>query len=122
MTDPVNALGQPAPNRTDFKSWSREGLEKFARHVADENLVLEANNNVLLEQWRAEVKKNEPAPPLTTDELDLCRQWFNSVQDTNGGYLTPQDYVLAEKLYKQLDMRVPHSISEIAAQGIGAKK
>lgn len=59
MTDPVNALGQPAPNRTDFKSWTREGLEKFARHVADENLVLEANNKALHEAWRQEVLKNE---------------------------------------------------------------
>lgn len=59
MTEKVNALGQPAPNRTDFKSWTREGLEKFARDVADENLVLRTDNKVLLEQWRAEVKKNE---------------------------------------------------------------
>jgi hypothetical protein len=52
----VNALGQPAPNRTDFSGWSRKGLEEFAREVADENLVLRADNKALLEAWRAEVR------------------------------------------------------------------
>lgn len=60
------------------------------------------------------------ALPLTPEELDLCRQWFNSVQDVNGGYLTTLDYVLAEKLYRQLNMRVPNSISEITKSGIGS--
>ena len=36
----VNALGQPSPNRTDFKAWDRDALEKFARHCADDNLIL----------------------------------------------------------------------------------
>ena len=52
MTDKVNALGVPAPNRTDFKNWSRENLEAFARQAADENLVLQANNKALHEAWR----------------------------------------------------------------------
>ena len=62
------------------------------------------------------------ALPLTPEELDLCRQWFNSVQDVNGGYLTTLDYVLAEKLYRQLNMRVPNSISEITKSGIGGRR
>lgn len=49
---PVNALGQPSPGRTDFKGWTREGLEQFARQVADENLVLRANNDALHIAWR----------------------------------------------------------------------
>ena len=48
---------------------------------------------------------------LTNEEFDLCRQWFDSVQDVNPDYLHQDDYVLAEKLYKLLDMRVPNSIS-----------
>jgi len=48
----VNALGEPSPNRTDFKDWSRENLEAFARQAADENLVLQANVAALLAQWR----------------------------------------------------------------------
>ncbi len=60
----------------------------------------------------------QPAPvQLTDDELDVCRQWFNSVQDTNGGYLTGHDYVLAEKLYLHLGLRVPDSVKQ-AAHGI----
>lgn len=59
MNEPVNALGQPSPGRTDFKGWSREALEDFARLAADENLVLRADNKVLLEQWRALVKEIE---------------------------------------------------------------
>ena len=57
--------------------------------------------------------------PLTPEELDLCRQWFDSIQDTNAEYLEPSDYLLAEKLYRQLNMRVPNSISEITKSGIG---
>ncbi len=57
MSEPVNALGQPSPGRTDFKDWSRESLERFARLVADENLVLRTDNKVLLEQWRALVEE-----------------------------------------------------------------
>lgn len=52
MTEKTNALGQPSPNRTDFKDWSRESLEAFARQAADENLVLQANVSALLQQWR----------------------------------------------------------------------
>lgn len=59
MTDQVNALGQPSPNRTDFTSWSRKGLEEFARQAADENLVLRADNKALLEQWRVQVREIE---------------------------------------------------------------
>lgn len=57
-----------------------------------------------------------PAPAeahgLTRDDLDLCRQWFNSAQDTNGGYLDRADYVLAERIYRALGLRVPSSITE----------
>lgn len=57
MTDKVNALGQPSPGRTDFKDWSRETLEAFARQAADENLVLRANNDALHAAWRKEVSR-----------------------------------------------------------------
>jgi hypothetical protein len=48
--------------------------------------------------------------PLTDDELDVCRQWFNSVKDTNKNYLTGHDYALAEKLHMHLGLRVPYSV------------
>lgn len=49
------------------------------------------------------------------EDFDLFRQWFDSVQDTNGGYLNKADYVLAAKLYKHLEMRIPSSIGGPAA-------
>jgi hypothetical protein len=58
----VNALGQPAPNRTDFTLWSRENLEAFARQAADENLVLRADNKALHEAWRQAVKAGLSQP------------------------------------------------------------
>jgi hypothetical protein len=42
----VNALGQPAPRRTDFSTWSRGTLESCARHAADENLLPFARDRV----------------------------------------------------------------------------
>jgi hypothetical protein len=38
----LNALGEPSPNRTDFSTWQRGSLERFARQTADENLLLRA--------------------------------------------------------------------------------
>lgn len=53
---------------------------------------------------------------FTAEEVNTMRQWFDSVQDTNGGYLNPDDYVLAAKLYRLCGMRVPNSISSISEQ------
>lgn len=49
---PTNALGQPSPGRTDFRSWSRDNLESFARMAADENLVLRHRCQLLQQAWR----------------------------------------------------------------------
>ena len=59
------------------------------------------------------------ADDFTPEELSLCRQWFDFLRDTNAEYFEPSDYLLAEKIYKQLNMRVPNSISEITKSGIG---
>ena len=52
----LNALDQPSPGRTDFTSWDRGHLERFAREVADENLVLSNDLKVALAAWREAVK------------------------------------------------------------------
>lgn len=54
---------------------------------------------------------------LTRDELELCRQWFDAVQDVNPEYLQPSDFVLAKKIHELLGMRVPHSIAPPASPG-----
>ena len=46
------------------------------------------------------------------DEVDRIRQWFDSLEDTNTAYLVREDYVLAKKIFKKLEMRVPGSILE----------
>ena len=51
----INALGQPSPGRTDFTTWSRDGLERFARIAADENLVLRTDLKATLAAWRQAV-------------------------------------------------------------------
>lgn len=55
---PVNVLGQPSPNRTDFSAWSRPTLEQFARQVADENLVLRDDLKNALAAWRQAVRES----------------------------------------------------------------
>lgn len=55
---------------------------------------------------------NTESSAVSNHEMNLFRQWFDSVQDTNAEYLQKVDYVLAEKIYKKLGMRVPNSISE----------
>jgi hypothetical protein len=52
-----------------------------------------------------------PKPePMTRDELDRCRQWFNCTEDAHALYLDKHDYALAKKLYEALGMRVPHRV------------
>lgn len=50
--EPVNALGQSSPNRTDFTRWERGHLERFARQAADENLLLREDCKAALAAWR----------------------------------------------------------------------
>jgi hypothetical protein len=57
---PANALGEPAPGRTDFTLWARPNLEVFARQTADENLVLRANLRALQDAWRQEISRDVP--------------------------------------------------------------
>ncbi len=52
------------------------------------------------------------AKELTKAEANLCRQWFDSVQDVSPAYLEVADYKLARDLYCALGMRVPNSIAE----------
>jgi hypothetical protein len=47
---------------------------------------------------------------LTEDELNLTREWFDSVQDLNPDYLEQKDYRLQVKVLRALDRRVPHDV------------
>lgn len=35
---------------------------------------------------------------LTTNELDIIRQWYNAVQDLNPDYLETRDNILIDKI------------------------
>lgn len=47
---------------------------------------------------------------ISPKELEIIRQWFDCLQDTNPGYLTPEDYQLAKRIYDLRGIRVPDSI------------
>lgn len=47
---------------------------------------------------------------LTKAELEIVRQWFGNVQDTNPKYLDKDDFILARQIYERLGIRVPDSI------------
>jgi len=47
--------GTQAP--TDFKSWDRETLERFAREAADENRQLRDDLRTALDAWHKLVKE-----------------------------------------------------------------
>lgn len=53
---------------------------------------------------------------LTDAELHLARQWFDAVEDLLPGYLEPEDYRLAHKLFIALGMRPSHRLSDAARQ------
>lgn len=50
-------------------------------------------------------------PMQRLDDLDLCRQWFDAVQDLNRDYLEAADFALAKRIYEFIGMRVPSSIT-----------
>jgi hypothetical protein len=43
--------------KADFKSWTRKGLEDFARETADEIPRLQEENKMLLKALRAEIMR-----------------------------------------------------------------
>jgi hypothetical protein len=43
-------------------------------------------------------------------DANLCRQWFDALQDVHPKYLVLQDYELAARLYMQCGMRIPNGI------------
>jgi len=49
---------------------------------------------------------------FTKEELNLFRQWFNSVQDICPGYYDKKDLLLVAKVYKNLDIKLPENISK----------
>lgn len=56
--------------RTDFKTWDRETLEKFARTSADENKALREELAFALAAWRKEVLRN-PTQAVSSDTPTL---------------------------------------------------
>ena len=47
---------------------------------------------------------------LTYEQLNLVRQWFNSVQDCNPKYLQDEDYFLAADIHEMLGMKFKHEV------------
>jgi hypothetical protein len=56
--------------------------------------------------------------PLTHGDLDLCRQWFGCIQDTNPSYIGRNDCALAAKLYTRLGLPIPKELQGASAHGI----
>lgn len=46
--------------KADFESWTRKGLEDFAREAADEITRLQEDNKILLKAWRSELMRTSP--------------------------------------------------------------
>lgn len=52
---------------------------------------------------------------LNVADLNLVRQWYDSMVDTNPAYAEHADHELAVRVYQGLGMRVPHSLRDAAA-------
>jgi hypothetical protein len=50
---------------------------------------------------------------ISLSELNIMRQWFDSVQDVNPNYLDNADYILAKMIYEILGMNVPNRITSM---------
>ena len=49
---------------------------------------------------------------LTRGEIDLLRQWFNSLEDLNPHYLRRKDYKLAVRIHDHLGARIANSVKK----------
>jgi hypothetical protein len=59
---------------------------------------------------------------FTPQDIDVLRQWFDALQDTNPQYLDQRDYDLASRLYEACGMRVPNSLRERPAQPVHSSR
>jgi hypothetical protein len=86
----LNALGNPSPNRTDFSRWSRSNLEQFARHAADENLLLREQLRLALEQAQPDAVLGALAPSWMRKEdaarRDQAQRGMDTLQARHQGY------------------------------------
>jgi len=74
--------------KADFTQWSREGLEKLARELADENERLREDNKVLLSAWREQVRRTDQAEALAASQAQqLLFQSQQQAQAKVGGAL-----------------------------------
>lgn len=63
-----------------------------------------------MSEWSME-KDPDDGVSLSRDEADLCRQWFNAIQDLNPRYPYTDDFLLARKLHDALGIPVPELLS-----------
>lgn len=113
----TRTTGEPAVGRSVITAGtSISGIERIEEM---ERALMGRNDfrNVVITNWQ---RFEAPTPPaksgntgtMTESELHLCRQWFNSVQDGNPGYLYREDYALAKEIYEVVGWRVPLSVVE----------
>lgn len=108
--------GEVVDERASFIEWMTTSYPKVYR-VSEVERYWE-HRHVSALAWLARATLATPKPePMTRDELDRCRQWFDCIQDVHGGYLDQHNYALAKKLYTALGMRVPSSITKGEAHG-----
>ena len=53
---------------------------------------------------------------LTREELDLCRQWFNAVQDVSPEYLGAADCALMVRISERLGYKVDAEVRKRAGE------
>lgn len=68
--------------------------------------------------WTPPEQPQPQQEPMTHGDLDLCRQWFGCIQDTNPSYLGRNDCALAAKLYTLLGLPIPKELQGVSAHGI----
>ena len=93
--------------------WCCENIpEKLPEYIAE----LKADPTDFLSKFAAEkiidYVKYEKNIRLSSEDLELCRQWFISVQDYNPERLNKKDYLLASNIYKYFGHTIPNSLKE----------
>ena len=127
MTEVCEHFGEDAPLKADLDLIHDEPgtqwyLQRFAELVRNDAVDATCQDSRHVPGC---VDAGMQAAPMqaqfTDDELDLFRQWYNSVQDTNGGYLVELDHALFRKLraIKEAPVQEPETVSVLGVKPNG---
>ena len=68
------------------------------------------DRGIIINEFEEETKAGPFSEGLCAKDVQRVREWFDAVQDIAPQFLNRKDYLLAKKIYEELNFRVPNTI------------